>query len=172
MSRPKGNGHTRKRASSVRLLLLTGIPAMGKSHIGCYLSEHHGFKHLDIEKDNRFLSGGESVIRQGVARLREQGRNVVISWGFVPDDLDVVLLLRGLGFRWIWFDGDRDKAHAEFLALGRPEADWCVQLRKIERVIDAKMQALTPEVIDTFSQEGNRRDEAEIADQLLRPLTT
>jgi hypothetical protein len=144
---------------------------MGKTAVGCYLAEHHGFKHLDFETDVRmsFLSGDSSIIRRRVAVLQQQGRDVVISWGFVPDvQLDYVLLLRDAGFRWIWFDGDRERAHREYLSLGRAEADWARQLRKIEASIDPVLDTLAPQVVDTFSGSG-RRDYAEIAAELLRP---
>jgi hypothetical protein len=60
---------------------------------------------------------------------------VVVSWGFIPDSqLEAVLALRTLGFRWIWLDGDRELALREYLALGRLRYSCDRHIREIVHV--------------------------------------
>jgi hypothetical protein len=164
-------GRTRKHPSSVRLLLLSGIPATGKTEAGVKLHEHHGFRHLDfedVETLRRFLGDGEAGLRRAIDDLKKDGRDVVITWGFVPDvQLEVVKLLRTLGFMWVWFDGDRPSARKEYLRLGRPVEAWDVQLAKIATRIDPFLDELEPVVVNTFDQEGKYRPREEILAQLL-----
>lgn len=167
----KKKGRTTKHPSSLRLLLLTGIPATGKTEMGNYLSEHHGFKHLDFETPSAlmtYLGGSKATFRHQVEDLKLQSRDVVVSWGFIPDvQLEYVLLFRDLGFRWIWFDGNRALALEEYLREGRPRAAWDVQLGKIERFVDPVMDDLGPETVNAFNEAGERRERAQIAAQLL-----
>jgi hypothetical protein len=77
------------------------------------------------------LSCPNAVDRQRVRQLLDERRDVVITWGFVPDSqLRAVLELRGLGFEWLWFDGDRELALKNYLSLRRTRSDWDRQLGK------------------------------------------
>jgi len=144
---------------------------MGKTDMGVYLADHLGFKHLDFENPavlTDYLGDGKSEFLRQVEDLKHGGRDVVISWGFVPDvQLEFVLLLPDLDFRWVWFDGNRDLALAEYLGEGRPRAAWDVQLAKIERYVDPLLNSLVPQRVDTFNRAGERRDRSEIAAELL-----
>jgi hypothetical protein len=104
-----------------------------------------------------------------VSSLQAKGRDVVISWGFVPDgQLRVVLLLRALGFIWVWFDGDRESAHRAFAARGDvSEEDWQRQLAKIAAFIDPQLSALSPVIINPFNNEGRFRAREDVATELL-----
>jgi len=93
---------------------------------------------------------------------------VVVSWGFIPDSqLEAVLALRTLGFRWIWLDGDRELALREYLALGRLKSAWNRQLTKIANHIDPAIDELSPLVIDTFDAHQERRPLEEIVREVL-----
>jgi hypothetical protein len=150
-------------------LLITGVPGTGKTTIGDYLANAHGFEHLDFEHRptlTRFFGRGETGLRAELDALRERG-DVVITWGFDPDaQLAAVLFLRDFGFSWIWFDGDRAAARREFLRRDTVhETARAVQLEKIDRHID--LSALRPRLINTFDGEGAFRSLAEISSELL-----
>jgi hypothetical protein len=154
----------------VRWLLITGIPGTGKTTVGNYLASEHGFEHLDFEDEmtlRRFLGRGEASLRAELAALRRTHSRVVVTWGFVPQvQLPFVLLMRGLGFEWVWFDGDRDAARRVFLDRGTvPEAALDVQLAAIAQHID--LDQLQPRLLNPFENAGRFRPIAEVAAELL-----
>src|SRR5215471_15479739 len=99
------------------LLLITGIPGTGKTTYGNEFARELGFLHYDLEEEqtlNHFLADPVEFIR----KASTGNKNVVVTWGFVPDDERSVSLaqqFRIAGFDWIWFDGNRPAALREFL---------------------------------------------------------
>jgi hypothetical protein len=75
------------------VLLLSGVPATGKSTFGRWLEQRHGFTHVGIEADGlaRFglanawaevLGSPPTDVEPLVGALRGVGRPVILSWGF------------------------------------------------------------------------------------------
>jgi hypothetical protein len=163
---------------SVWLIVLTGFPATGKTCVGNYLADYHGFRHLDFEIPRiwtLYWQYGERGFRKQVRVLKQQGQDVVVSWGFVPDtELDAVLLMQSLGFEWVWFDGDREAAHRSYRKRGAPpgvddsqyERNWQVQIGKIDTYLD--LETLHPRTIDPFDSEGQHLPIGVVANEVLR----
>lgn len=152
-------------------LLITGIPGTGKTTAGDYLAERHGFQHLDFEDMETlhpFMQFGERGFRKQLAALKQTKRDTVVTWGFVPDaQLGAVLLMRSLGFEWIWLDGDHDAARRVFLERGTvPEAALDVQMAKIARHID--LDKLRPRIVNPFDENGNFRPIDAVVASVLR----
>jgi hypothetical protein len=150
----------------MKLILLTGIPGTGKTTTGRYLAERHGFRHLDFEDGvalPEMVRYGERGLRQQIAAMKRRRQSVVVSWGFVPDvQLPIVKLMRGLGFQWVWLDGDRAAARRAFLTRGgvaEPLLD--IQMDKIDRHID--LAALKPRIVNPFDENGAFRSVDEVA---------
>lgn len=82
-----------------------------------------------------------------------------MTWGFVPQlQTDYILAIRSeLGFRWVWFDGDRDAALRAYLARGSIEGFWNVQLVLIGNFIDPRMPELRPLRAAVFNAAGQHR---------------
>jgi hypothetical protein len=165
---------TRVRLSSggVRLVLLTGLPATGKTTLGEHMATEHGFVHLDFEDMGtlgRFWKFDERGFRKQLAPLKTQKRDVVVTWGFAPDvQLRCVTFMRSLGFDWVWLDGDRDAAHRVFTARATAsEEAWQIQMGKVNVYIDPNLDRLRPRIIDPFDAAGRLRPTAEVAAEVL-----
>ena len=105
-------------------LLLSGVPATGKSTFGRYLAREHGFAHYDLECHPRGwphpdLKAAWEVSRQAfVAQLKQRHKRVALDWGFPVHCLPMVDELCAQGLRLIWFDGHRGRARAVFQERG------------------------------------------------------
>jgi hypothetical protein len=81
---------------SSTLILITGIPAMGKTTMGDHLRDVHGFLHLNFEGVDlwEYVPNGFAIDAGRVEQLRRDHPRVAITWGFVPDaQLGAVLAL-------------------------------------------------------------------------------
>src|SRR5262249_55548310 len=117
------------------LLLVCGIPGTGKTWYGNKFSAEFGFVHYDLEDQqtlNRFGTNPARFIAEALA----ENSNVVVTWGFVPDDqpsLAAVSQLRAGGFKLIWFDGDRASALRQFQKRATvSELSFYLQMFRIE----------------------------------------
>jgi hypothetical protein len=111
------------------LMLLSGVPATGKSSLGRWLEAHHGFAHIDVENGGLNRFGLSPAWRQMyrsrppdvtafVEGLRKLGRPVALDWGFPVQRLPIVRALHEAGVTAWWFDGDRAAARLAFLQRG------------------------------------------------------
>src|SRR5215204_99584 len=113
------------------LLLLSGIPASGKTNFGRWLASEKSFIHYDVEHDQ--TSGrlaGAGLLRPWYAcfqtgdalplveALRNSNRPIVWDWGFPVQSLPIVEVMKRAGFTLWWFDADPSTARAAFLARG------------------------------------------------------
>lgn len=117
-----------------RLYLITGIPAAGKTYFCEWLEKHRGFRRYvhdtDKELQRRLGMLTEMQRRGGPAHeviestreltslLTADNRPTVIEWGFTPDRLPTVELLKGSGWSAWWFDGPYERARLEFVRRG------------------------------------------------------
>jgi hypothetical protein len=163
-----GKRRTTKHPSSLRFLLLTGVPGTGKTTLGNYLRESQRFRHLDFEDMQtlgRYLGDGLDGLSRRVEKLRQGRRDVVITWGFLPDpQLPYVLELRRLGFDWVWLDGDRDAARRVFLERGTVSEELLDA--QLTRISTLDFDALAPTTVNPFDDTGNFRPLEEIAADL------
>lgn len=156
------------------LLLLTGIPGAGKTTAGLTLASRHGFVHMDAEEYAQSRSASTiqewvaiwEAFAQQVDREVRQGRDVVVTWGFMPgvDNL-TVRLLQSRGFKMIWFDGNREAARREFLRRKTVSADELAA--QMGRIADLDLASFGPTEYNSFGIDGNFLPRETIADQLL-----
>jgi hypothetical protein len=112
------------------LLFLAGVPATGKSWLGSWLAETHGYVHMDAERDGGrdFHTAGihtqwERLIQTGwaaefVQALATVNKPVVLNWGFPTRFLHVTDALKAAGMRLVWLTGERVQARAAFVRRG------------------------------------------------------
>jgi len=145
------------------LLLITGIPGTGKTTYGDKFAKEFGFLHHDLE-DQQTLTRLAANPSQFIGELLNQWKNVVVTWGFGPDDepsVSLVLKFRSAGFKWIWFDGDRPAALREFQKRATvQEVDLYVQMHRIEK--SRIVERLKPTVINSFDDRGQFKPTKEL----------
>ena len=149
-----------------RLLLLTGIPATGKTEMGRFLEREHGFVHMDMEE---FLMAPPPKSHADTLRLierqRTSGKDNVVTWGFMPgQDEPTIRAIQKMGFRMAWFDGDRNAAHRVFRQRGHPP----IQLfhAQKDRIKQLDIDSFQPIRLDPFEGREFRSREA-IAAELI-----
>jgi hypothetical protein len=126
------------------LILLSGVPATGKSTFGRWLECERGFDHVDVENggfDRLGLSLAWSAVCQlpppqvspFIAALRGLRRPIALDWGFPPPWLPLVRALHDAGVTAWWFDGDRQAARAVFIRRATVQVEALdLQMRHIE----------------------------------------
>jgi len=135
-------------------LLISGIPASGKSTFCRWLEEKKGFLHLDVEKPgvlDRYglatawatLFDASTLAAPLIEALEKFKRPVVIDWGFPPERLDEVRRLFEAGVILWWFAADWAVARRKFQLRRYPRVqDFDIQILKIE--------ATLPEINELF----------------------
>lgn len=149
------------------LILIAGIPGTGKTTLGNFLEKNYKYVHVDMEENHRtseILADTDVFIQKHFSG----GKDIVVTWGFSPDQetIDVVNKLHTFGFKIFWFDGNHDSARkATTDRVGFDEQVLQKQMNSlIEWNIPKKIKA---KVINVFGENGNFRDLAEIANELL-----
>ena len=150
--------------STRKLVLITGIPGTGKTSIGNLLEEKYGYKHINFEDGaslNLFAQNPDEFLRSNSTL-----KDVVITWGFVPVEIQInyVQYLKQQGFKLFWFDGNRVAAFREYLNAGRPENLFFLQM---QRICDSDViNLIKPTIINTFDKDGRFRKRSEVIEEI------
>src|SRR5438552_2268444 len=137
------------------LLLITGVPGTGKTWFGDKFAINFGFVHYDLE-EQQTLNRLAANPAQFIAEIITRNENVVVTWGFLPDETQtaIVLQFRNSGFKLIWFDGNRPAALREFQKRNTvPEELFYLQMYRIEN--SKVVNHIRPAIIDPFDGTGH-----------------
>ena len=122
------------------VLLLSGLPATGKSEFGRYLAREHGFAHYDLECYPRGWPHPELMGVWGsdrkafVRQIRQNHDRVVLDWGFPVRCLSWVKQLQDQDVHLIWSNGDVNRAREKFVQRGGIEgSQFDKQIREIQQ---------------------------------------
>lgn len=153
-------------------LLIAGIPGTGKTEIGNYLADEHNFFHLDVEElmqidGSRFVSLKQTP--DDFIHLLKQRKKVVVTWGFMPGIDDCIIRkFQLLGFKFIWFDGNRKAARNAFIRRGTVSEDILdIQMRRIEKM---DIGSFSPVVVNTFDGQDNFLEREKIVKEIFKGL--
>jgi hypothetical protein len=150
------------------LFLITGIPGTGKTCYGNEFASKFGFAHYDLE-DRQTLSRF-ATFADLISEMLFLNRNVVVTWGFNPEDapsLELLRQLRNAGFKWIWFDGNRPAALQAFRKRGDvSEQALVAQTERIERT--KIVERLKPTIINSFDDLGHFKPAAQLLEEIRR----
>jgi hypothetical protein len=163
-------------------LLISGIPASGKSTFCHWLEEKKGFLHLDVEEDGVLdrhglatawdaLFGAGATAAPFIA-LEKFKRPVVIDWGFPPECLNTVRKLSEAGVMLWWFAADWTVARRKFAQRGYPLVpDFDIQIRKIKDALPEINALFGSHVEYTLPSTGIYTSPDRIWDSMLDTLT-
>ena len=147
-------------------LVIAGIPGTGKTTIGDYLQKEKGFFHINLEnnpENANFFNDPVSFI----CAIESQEQDIVITWGFIPNEhqTKLVLLLKERGYQLFWFDGNREAALRAFNKRGTvSEQAFQIQIANINS--SQVINLIRPTIINTFGKTGKFRSRAAIVREL------
>lgn len=159
------------------LLLISGVPATGKSTFTRWLAENRGFLAADIERgglgplglqsewDGAVSHGGPARL---VAALHALHRPVALDWGYPPRSLPFVEALCSAGVGAWWFDGDRDAARRNFIGRGTvPVGALDRQMANIQAVWPRLAAFYGGRIVHAVDPEGKFVDWADVIDRIV-----
>ena len=150
------------------LFLITGIPGTGKTWYGDKFASEFGFVHCDLEDQptrSRFASNPAEFI----SALVNQDANVLVTWGFLPDQTQTALVaqFRSSGFKLIWFDGNRPAALRGFQKRRTVSEElFYLQMYRIEST--KVVERLKPTIINPFDDRGQFKPTKELLAEIRR----
>jgi hypothetical protein len=151
----------------MQFLLISGIPGAGKSYFGRWLEAHHGYVHVDVEKEGQLASHhltkawnccfSHPNVGPFVKVLHRLAEHVVVNWGFPPQFLDVVQRFKVAGLVPWWFDADHAAARRAFVARGDvPIQAFEIQMAAIREQWPRIEAAFRPNIVSTLNPDGSR----------------
>ncbi|MBI2439663.1 MAG: hypothetical protein HYV45_03645 [Candidatus Moranbacteria bacterium] len=146
-------------------LFICGIPGTGKTTIGNSLEKHYGFLHIDLE--GPLFGEVENLSLVFFERLVKNTNNIVITWGFPPEEssLEIARYLKDNGFTCVWFDGNREAARSVFKKRGTVSEDmFDIQVKSIDE--KNVLRKIRPLCYNTFQENGRFKKEGVIIHQL------
>ena len=157
---------THARSVDKRIILVSGIPASGKSSFCRWLEAVKGFFHLDVENsqtDFQKLSLAQSFSRcvtigtteTFLRDLEAVGKPAVVDWGFPPECLPIVRKLKASGVEVWWFDADAKAAREAFIKRGGISlVAFDRQTTKIQHILTDILSVFNPNVICALGRDG------------------
>jgi DNA polymerase III delta prime subunit len=155
------------------VLLLSGVPATGKSSFARALARDHNFTHYDLEcypqgwPDPCLKVIWDADPARFVAAVKANHRRVALDWGFPVRCLPIVQELRDAGAQLFWFNGEREVARRVFVQRGGiAVANFDTQLAATQ---DAQYPwILNCPVVETLAADGTFLSQSEIEQAVFR----
>ena len=148
------------------LILIAGIPGTGKTTFGNFLEKNYGYVHVDMEENHNtseMLNDTDVFIK----KYFSGNKNVVVTWGFSPDQetIDIVNKLRTFGFKIFWFDGKRDFARKA--TMQRKDFDEQVLNKQMSSLDDWSIpEKIRAKIVDVFDLSGNFKNSEDIVKEI------
>jgi hypothetical protein len=156
-------------------LFVAGVPATGKSWLGEWLAEQHGYLHIDAERgdgadfdkadvheewDDLVFTGRAGRF---IAAINQQRSPVIVNWGFPVRFLYVVAALQAEGVHAWWFNAETEIARRAFIKRGgiNPVA-FDRQMADINREWFLIESVFRPRVVEALWPDGSQRTPEEL----------
>jgi hypothetical protein len=158
------------------IILVAGTPASGKTSFGDYLRDKKHFLHVDIEQfhGSYFHTVWDAAIRLGnvslfLDTLQERSAHTVLSWGFHPDDVEIVADFKRAGVKLWWFEADEAKARERFIARGNVSINaFEAQMKRIKDNRRKIEQLFHPNIVTTLKPDNGSMTFPQIFDLIRR----
>ena len=155
---------------------MAGTPASGKTSFGDYLRDKKHFLHVDIEAfhGSYFHSVWDAAVRAGdvslfLNALEERSAHTVLSWGFHPDDVEIVADFKRAGVKLWWFDADETRARERFVARGSCSINaFEAQMKRIRDNRRKIEQLFQPNILTTLKPDNGSMTFPQIFDLVRR----
>lgn len=156
-------------------ILVSGVPATGKSTFGRWLAENRGFVHIDVENGgfDRYRLAQAWAQAVGLAPeplvdgLRSIGQPAVVDWGYPPSCLPIVRALHAAGLKAWWFDGAPAAARHHFIQRGNVSVqDLDAQIAAIQSSWNLLQAFYGERVVETVRVDGTFRPWDEVSEIL------
>lgn len=119
-----------------QFILLTGISGSGKSSYAKHLQAEHGFHYIPTDFHEENIREVLDMNDGFVDRYLSKYPRVVMEWGFRPEYLGYVLLLKKQGAKLFWFNADPVFARSKYLETHEENdpsgLEWDYQMLKIK----------------------------------------
>lgn len=161
-----------------KILLVCGIPGVGKTTLCHFLDEEHHFVHFDLEHPEGWpTKWGKSGFHDALRATWESSRaefvsvlhrrygsqfaGAVLDWSFPPTRLSWVQELQAVGVDVVWMDADDGVARAVLEARGHDLETFDRRLAELRAA--GLPGALTgARVIATFDRDGKHQRPADL----------
>ena len=149
------------------IVLLSGIPATGKTSFGKWLEEQKGFLHIDRENDIQWKdcyrkAALETALQSSgpdcfIKKAHKIGKPIALDWGFPPCALPIVRELQSSGAVPWWFNGGRKIARSKFVERGGGIGLNCfdIQMNAIEQHWHDISDIFNTRIIETLRSDGS-----------------
>jgi hypothetical protein len=169
-----------------QLLLISGVPCTGKTLLGSYLADEHGYIHIDAERNN-----GADFDRTGIHREWDEflhtgrgnifvdaavslGKPMILNWGMPMNFLPIVPALQAAGMGAWWLRADRALARIAFTEREKrkPEREripggcFDAQMDEIEKHWPQVQEVFQKHMVQGLSSDGSQRPAAELWDEI------
>jgi hypothetical protein len=144
-------------------ILLTGLPATGKTYLGQYLSNHKGYMHFNVEDP----AHGQNYIRLLHDFVARPGEDKVVTWGFYPGQADPhIRHLQSKGYRLFWLDAPRPLIRKHFERRGKVSLDLLD--KQLCRIDAMDLWSFRPAaIVDPYGLDGEFLDSEELVARIL-----
>jgi hypothetical protein len=164
------------------ILLVSGIPASGKSTYCRWLAEEKEFLHFDIDH-RQFKGTGVDQQWEGMFRptgsvepflatIRQWLRSVAVDWGFPPAKLGVVSDFKEEGVDLWWFDADKTAARKKYVERGgQALGAFDAQVSSIEKAWPFISELVCDHIITTLNPNGKYMAPQQIFLRMFGPVS-
>jgi shikimate kinase len=159
-----------------RIILLTGIPASGKSAFGKYLQDKYGYTYILLEANewadkelqslwnNVFKAKREyNSVEKFVCYLHDNYENVALDWRFSVEQMRIAELLKRQWCEVVWLSCSTNFARKRFIKKNKNSATYFdTQIKNIEENKDKILKNLNPKIIDALKDDKTEKSPEEI----------
>ncbi|MGH7202829.1 MAG: hypothetical protein ACREHC_00100 [Candidatus Levyibacteriota bacterium] len=149
-----------------KIVLLSGIPATGKTNFGKYLQDKHNFTYIPVESNdwadkkmqalwNHIFEAKRDYngVEKFICYLHDNYENVVLDWGFPMTQIRVAELLKRQWCEIVWFSCKVSVARQRFIIKNKNSATYFDnKIKSIEENNDKIIKSLNPKIIDVLKE--------------------